>query len=299
MRKLVCLFIIPLMILSCSTDPNKAINEKKNLQTELPSNPNNNLFQGYINPGNWCNYLGTYHNEVINYIIDNADAPPNQGQICGLVVQYFINDLDEFDSSDSLNIYNALLAFESLEYTDNDCYNYLNFKSFQIETANRIYSAIDYYLNTDYPYTYFYDSLMVELSDIENEVLNSSLTNYEKEPLLTIVTISKHSLNLWTEKIYPEYFTLNKINHKKKGYDKPMGLGQFFEDVWDGVQSVAKEVWKGVKKDARGALYGATEAALSVGAGALIGGPVTLKGAAGVIAGGAAVGAVKSSTGWF
>ncbi len=158
-----------------------------------------------VNPSN-CNNpydsIGYYHNEGLEYIINNAssftcDSVVLKNELRSLVDTFLVNNDDYtpsyLDMSLPGNYYDDF--WDNTRFYDFD--EMMNFYSINANVKAGAEKIIDYVklLDSNYSVTEILDSIKT----YETDVINSILTSYEKEQILKAASVGRYSLVYWND----------------------------------------------------------------------------------------------------
>ncbi|GAB4404119.1 MAG: hypothetical protein Fur0028_16490 [Bacteroidales bacterium] len=206
--------------------------------------------------------VGVLHNKGVDFIITKLDPK-----------KFSIENVIDFNSQYLQDVEGNLAKSNYLkwyEFTANQLNGLEQIQFSEILREGKLSKEATFYINEilEISVDFDYETIIKVLSNIEENILYSEMTQFEKQLPLLCVAVAKESVNYWIEQLK------NPQSPWKPFYDGPL----------------AKAAWPW-RADAKGAVQGAVSGAISgsiTGAGALVG--------AGV---GALAGGVSASVGAF
>jgi len=268
------------------------------------------------NGENQFDSAGFYHNEGLDYALENLELPIASGDdIIANVDAYFqikgFSGMSDFLSSSS----NRILAYEFENASDLSAV--FSEKGMSIQFCS-YYSAIDRALEDASSPEDFYSAMI----SLESEINSSSIEDEEKQILLSSASVYRYSVAYWSSEEKVNAWTTKMGGTVAQRYNVAMPLGLAFslptELIEDGLNAESKIMytsipfvdnntyfvfsWKSLgKADGKGAIEGGVAGALG---GLYIAGP--LGGLGGAVAGGVGWGAgcsvsnaIGQLTGWW
>lgn len=178
---------------SCSTEDRAADAYQLNDRIVMASKT------GTANP---FDYLGELHN---NFMTDMHNLKPSKNEIPELALKFVKEngyDTSKFDSNRVLEIMNESMTSEFTKEKVDDLGKRLRFSD---EYKRELYKLADFFNGDSYENT---DDIVNQLKEIETSYLQAKVSDEEKQQLLSIIAIARHSTDYWIS-YYP-----NDINEQ-------------------------------------------------------------------------------------